>query len=291
MNALVAVWSQRGVPDEVPFTRARAYSPGPNAVRPGLDLRVLVVEDNAVNQKVARQMLVNLGCRVDVASTGREALELVKLAPYDVVFMDVQMPELDGLQATRELRKREGAGPRVPVVAMTAHAMPQDRDRCIEAGMDGYISKPVQLRDLLRALREHAALELSDGVSGQAEQVAEAAFSAPEPPCDLDWLRHTYGDDHEELRSLAEMFLARTAELTGQMKAAVAAGDATAVARQLHALKGISGTMAAWPLYHLVPDDPAEASARLEQLERACEELRGFYARELGLEPGTDHPR
>jgi signal transduction histidine kinase/ActR/RegA family two-component response regulator len=115
------------------------------SVKPFNGLRVLVVEDNPVNQKVAVKMLQNLGCMADVAGDGREALTAVGMSCYDIVFMDCQMPEMDGFEATAEIRKREqnGDGHHVTVVAMTANAMEGDRDRCLLAGMDDYLSKPV----------------------------------------------------------------------------------------------------------------------------------------------------
>jgi CheY-like chemotaxis protein/HPt (histidine-containing phosphotransfer) domain-containing protein len=284
LNALVTAWSRRGTPNEAPFTRARAYSPRPGTVGPSLDLRVLVVEDNVVNQKVAQRLLVDLGCRVDVASTGREALDLVGLAPYDLVFMDVQMPELDGLQATGEIRRREaGSGGRhVPIVAMTAHAMPKDRERCLAAGMDGYMSKPVQRRELLRALREHTVARPADAAAGEIETPP-----LEEAPCDLAWLRDNYGDD-DDVRSLVELFLGRAQELLGQLRAAIAADDAASLRRHLHALKGITGTVAARPMYRLVPEDAADAAARLPELERAYTDLKLFFARELPSAAGAD---
>ena len=110
--------------------------------------RVLLVEDNIVNQKVAAALLKKLGCRVDVAANGREALALIEQLPYELVFMDCQMPELDGYQATRELRLLEGAVSHTPIVALTAGAMAEDRERCMQAGMDDYLSKPVRPRQL-----------------------------------------------------------------------------------------------------------------------------------------------
>jgi len=153
-DVLAAVWATRGSPQALPLTRPpRSPSDGPvESVVPGL--RVLVAEDNAVNQKVAQRMLVDLGCRVDVAGNGIEALELVSSMPYDIVFMDVQMPQMDGLEATQALRRREAStGEHIYVVAMTAHAMPEDRERCLTAGMDDYLSKPIKRRDLVRLLR------------------------------------------------------------------------------------------------------------------------------------------
>lgn len=115
--------------------------------------RVLVAEDNAVNQKVAVRMLEKLGCRVDVAADGREAVERWQGQPYDVVFMDCQMPEMTGFEATREIRRRETLAPgRTPIVALTAHVSDGDRRRCLECGMDDFIPKPVERERLRQAL-------------------------------------------------------------------------------------------------------------------------------------------
>ena len=115
--------------------------------------RVLVAEDNAVNQKLATRMLEKLGCRVDVAANGQEAVTMVRQLPYDVVFMDCQMPVMDGYEATRRLRQNQNGGPRPFVIAMTAHAMQGDREKCLAAGMDDYISKPMKLEDVEAALK------------------------------------------------------------------------------------------------------------------------------------------
>ena len=106
--------------------------------------RILVVEDNLLNQKVAVHQLERLGCRVDVAGDGLEALTRIEQTTYDLVFMDLQMPRMDGIQATQAIRERERAnGNRLPIVAMTAHAFPEDRKRCLDAGMDDHVTKPL----------------------------------------------------------------------------------------------------------------------------------------------------
>jgi two-component system sensor histidine kinase/response regulator len=120
-------------------------------------IRVLVAEDNVVNQRVATRMLERLGVRADVAGNGREAVEMVKMLSYDVVFMDCQMPEMNGFEATAEIRRLEGPGRRTAIIAMTADASSRCREACTEAGMDNFIAKPVKLEDVIAALTEHAA--------------------------------------------------------------------------------------------------------------------------------------
>jgi CheY-like chemotaxis protein len=119
---------------------------------------VLVAEDNVVNQRVAIRMLETLGCRVEVANSGVEALKKLTSARYDLVFMDCQMPEMDGYEATREIRRRESrTGRRTPIVAMTGHALPDDRARCVDAGMDDFLCKPVRRDALADVIERHLA--------------------------------------------------------------------------------------------------------------------------------------
>jgi two-component system, sensor histidine kinase and response regulator len=117
--------------------------------------RILLVEDNPINQKVASRMLEKSGYAVVVAENGKEALRALEAQAFDAVLMDVQMPEMDGLEATAAIRAREqGTDRRTPVIALTAHAMTGDRERCLAAGMDGYVAKPVQSPILLKALSD-----------------------------------------------------------------------------------------------------------------------------------------
>jgi len=118
----------------------------------GTAARVLVAEDNPVNQKVAVRMLERLGLRPDVAANGREVLKLLETLPYDLIFMDCQMPEMDGYAAAREIRRRESGVKRLPIVAMTAEAMAGAREACLAAGMDDHMGKPIRLEDLYEAL-------------------------------------------------------------------------------------------------------------------------------------------
>ncbi len=122
------------------------------------NLRILLVEDNAVNQKVALRLLGRLGCQATVANNGREAIAAVQAQSFDLVLMDVQMPEMDGLTATQNIRQweKEQGKPPVPIVAMTANAMAEDRERCLAAGMNEHIGKPVRLEDLRTTLAQFA---------------------------------------------------------------------------------------------------------------------------------------
>jgi CheY-like chemotaxis protein len=122
--------------------------------------RVLLVEDNVVNQKVARRLLQKLGCEVDVAENGVEAVALFEKQTYQAVFMDCQMPDMDGYTATALIRKNEAGRSHTPIIALTANAMEGDKERCLAAGMDDYLVKPVQKKELSRAV------ELWIGTSG-----------------------------------------------------------------------------------------------------------------------------
>ena len=124
-----------------------------------LELKVLVAEDNAVNQKVAVRMLTRWGIQAQVAPDGRAAVEAVQKEHFDLVLMDVLMPRLNGFDATLEIRRNEeGTGRRTPVIAMTAHGLAQERERCFEAGMDGFVAKPIQTGELYAELAKWAEM-------------------------------------------------------------------------------------------------------------------------------------
>ncbi|MGB9457300.1 MAG: response regulator [Bryobacteraceae bacterium] len=157
-NTLATAWSKKQQSGFATQTKAlgeiAALKSQFAGIFAGALVRVLVAEDNAVNQKVAVRMLERLGLRPDVAGNGREAVELCSLLPYALIFMDCEMPEMDGYAATAEIRKRQGSNGRVAIIAMTADAMEGARERCIAAGMDDYIAKPVRLGEMIESLKK-----------------------------------------------------------------------------------------------------------------------------------------
>ena len=245
-------------------------------------LRVLLAEDNVVNQRVALLMLDRLGYRADVAANGLEVLQAVARTPYDVVLMDVQMPELDGLGATGRLRA-EVAPDRQPwIIAMTASALAEDRERCLAAGMDDFLSKPVRREDLAAALARAARASAVEHVEPvepvePAEPVRPRPVGAEPPVVDPSVL----GTLAERLGPRAPAFLAsllatwetETATRLAALGEAVEAGDAEGVSRAAHALKGSSGSMGALRLAAVCAEVEAGAVAGGHELAAAQQRL------------------
>jgi CheY-like chemotaxis protein len=131
---------------------ARDGSPFDAQMAQKLPLRILVVEDNALNQRLLLRLLARMGYRADVAGNGLEAVDALERQPYDLIFMDMQMPEMDGLEATSQIRRRLGPDGPPRIIALTANATPEDRDRCLDAGMNDYLPKPIQIPDLVKVI-------------------------------------------------------------------------------------------------------------------------------------------
>jgi two-component system, sensor histidine kinase and response regulator len=245
--------------------------------------RLLLAEDNLVNQKLAVRLLEKQGHSVTIASTGQEAVEAVARETFDAVLMDVQMPEMDGFEATVVIRQRErGTGRHVPILAMTAYAMKGDRERCLEAGMDGYVSKPIHPRDLWEAIDKVVPSPESDLVKEVA--VTDGILDRKEI---LDRL----GGDQELLRELVEVFLADCPRLWQNVRDALTRADALQLSRAAHAIKGSVGNFsahaaraAAEKLEHLAGtgdlSQAGELARKLEmELERLKPELLSLEAR------------
>ena len=232
-----------------PATEAPAAQPSAILAPANHALRILLAEDNPINKKVAQRMLERLGYQADEAGNGLEVLDLVAQVPYDVILMDVQMPELDGLAATRRLVETYPRPERPHIIAMTANAMQGDRERCLAAGMDDYLSKPIRLEELEQALR-HAPVR------------AQPIAAAPSEPDALlqqmrETLSHLVEDDEAFLLELITSFLDSAAGLIQDMKTALTKGDEATLLRSAHSLKSSSQMMGMEQLSQL--------SARLER--------------------------
>ena len=212
-------------------------------------LHVLLAEDNPVNQLVATRILEKLGHQVTVVSSGREALSAVQSGKFDLVAMDVQMPEMDGLEATVAIRRWErNAGTHIPIIAMTAHAMKGDRERCLEAGMDGYTSKPIRIKDLEQVISELVPTASTKGHVAKRDK--------RQPVIDHHALLDGFEGSRSLLKKMARLFLTDYPQRVEEIKESIRRGNATALARAAHALKGSVGNFGA-----------EEASAIAQRLE------------------------
>ncbi|MBW3584559.1 MAG: PAS domain S-box protein [Cyanobacteria bacterium 0813] len=215
-------------------------------------LKILLVEDTPINQKVGLNQLRVLGCAADVANNGAEALSMIALKKYDIVLMDCQMPVLDGYEATRELRRLEAANAaadsmeshqKTVVVAMTASALKGDREKCLAAGMDDYISKPISIEKLKSVLENWSAQLKIESPKFNGEEVK----SSPEDIqslVDMARLREIAGADLEFEREILQAFVVDTGSYLEEAKVAIASGDVQTLARRAHQIKGVSATAA-----------------------------------------------
>ncbi len=259
------------------------------------DLQILLAEDNLVNQKLAIGLLESLGHHVTVAANGQAALDLLEDSSYDLVLMDVQMPILDGLAATRKLREREQAtGTHVPVIAMTAHAMKGDRENCLAAGMDDYLSKPIRLRDVKqklaqlfpkfpRAHREKIKTEPTPSISKAAES------------SQIDWGKalKNAGGNQKLFRELLQLFVDETPHQLNRLAAAIERADRAEIAAASHSIKGSLGfleTKSAQQSFERLEDmapvaslDDIESHHRLSglEIEAVTAEIKTHLARSI----------
>ena len=261
--------------------------------------KLLVAEDNIVNQKVAVRMLERLGYRIDIVADGKEAVEAVSRISYDAVLMDCQMPEMDGYEATQEIRRREASSvkrdetdsdmphvlqvtddasripPHIPIIAITANAMKGDREKCLAAGMDDFVSKPVKPEELEAALERWVPkrkTETREGLSGKREaenrdapvgnneipdtrderrNTSDEQQGPPLDPATLDSLRELSGDDPSFLIEVIQQFLHDGPAHVAAIRQSVVDGDAESLLKTAHTLKGSCRNMGALPLGEL----------------------------------------
>jgi PAS domain S-box-containing protein len=243
-------------------------------------LSILLAEDNEVNQKVATRLLEKRGHRVTIAGNGQQALDALSEAQFDLVLMDVQMPEMDGLEATAALREKETTtGRHQPVIAMTALVMKGDRERCLAAGMDGYLTKPIRPRELDEVLEEYIARKNPNGIAHEsvAKELLQAAHTSVPEPIDGRELLERVGDDREFLTELANLFREDGPKQLARIKAALQNKDSAEVLRCAHSLRGTLSNLAARPA--------VELAAEIEQKGKS-DDLQGaeFALHRLDLE-------
>ena len=241
-------------------------------------VRILLVEDNPVNQKVTLKLLEKMGYHVDAVDNGKEALTALETLPYTLVLMDVQMPEMDGLEATRQVRRAARAvrNPKIPIIALTAHATKEHRKQCLDAGMNDYLAKPVQPDELAKAISRWA-LNLSD-VPGERTAGKTAKQKAAFNPSAL---LERLGGDEKAYEEVVCLFLQDVPRQIHSLREAVSGGDAAAAERQAHTLKGASGNAGAAELEKVVlkteraceRGDMKEAARMLDRIEAEFEKL------------------
>jgi CheY-like chemotaxis protein len=235
-------------------------------------LRVLLAEDNPVNQELTKRTLSRRGHEVTVVENGKLAIEALEKQKFDVVLMDVQMPEMDGLEATDAIRRKEtSTGQHVPIIAMTAHAMKGDRERCLAAGMDAYISKPVHIEELL---------QVTEGITRHVAPIDRSPEprSPGMPHIDREAALSRVGEDEALLADLAQVFCDNSGRMLSAIQGAISLRNADALERGAHSLKGSVATFSA--------QQAVDLALRLERLGRAndfddAERIFGLLSAEI----------
>ncbi|MCD6384669.1 PAS domain S-box protein [Candidatus Sumerlaeota bacterium] len=243
-------------------------------------VRILIAEDNPTNQLVALRILGKLGYYADAVANGSEVLRALAKIPYDLVLMDVQMPVMDGFEATRRIRDPESdvLNHNIPIIAMTAHALKGDREKCLEAGMDDYVSKPVNPKELAEAI-ERMLGKVKPSSRSQPSGSAETGKKV----FDREALLQRVDGDEELLKEILEVFLKDTPARIKSLKDAVSTKDAESIQRDAHSLKGSAGSVGAVALQELAAElerlgkakelDSARASELIQKIENAFKEL------------------
>jgi CheY-like chemotaxis protein/HPt (histidine-containing phosphotransfer) domain-containing protein len=269
--------------------------------------RVLVAEDNATNQLVAVGVLQKLGIAADVAANGAEAIRALETRPYDLVLMDVHMPEMDGYEATRGIRGPESRvlDHGIPIVAMTANAMRGDRERCLEAGMDDYLSKPVSPQELEQSLRRNLRrkdLGPSAATNGTARDGPSAVSDESPPPVfDKAGLMQRLTDDENLAGSVVRVYLAEAPSQIRGLSDGLDAGDGAGVVRHSHNIKGASANVGAEAVRRLASKmeesarggDLAGVQTLMPDLLAGFEAFGKAVSQEFALEagPAQEEPR
>jgi signal transduction histidine kinase/DNA-binding response OmpR family regulator len=263
-DCLVSVMSKSAL--TIPTSKVAVSLRAPVASVPGPvfhKVHILLAEDNPVNQKVALGQLRKLGYTAEAVGNGLEAVESLRRIPYDIILMDCQMPEMDGYEATRQIRKLEreqlkGRPAKVHIIALTANALQGDREKCLAAGMDDYVTKPVHANDLKAALDQWRVK--TPGEPPVPATVVETAAPRSEPAIDFERLNDACNNDREQLRELVDLYLTEAERAFVSLEQAIEANSPEQVARLAHKLCGASATCGMKPL--------ADALRELEHLAK-----------------------
>ena len=242
------------------YERTRPNVVGKRAQEASCDRRILLAEDNIVNQKVARGALEKMGCRVDIVNDGAEAVAAWESGQYHLILMDCQMPVMDGYQAAREIRQREGGAGRIPIIALTADAMKGADKQCRDAGMDDYLTKPLDRQRLNEIIAQHLTCAAPQGEAGAAD------------PVDWQHLMSIADGEDQFAQELVQLFIDSGDATLRDIRDAISRGDMEAVGRAAHSYKGASANIRAEPA--------STAAARLEAAARAgaIDQLAGLEA-------------
>ena len=263
LDAIVPAVTKEPLPASM---RSARSSFGPDCTLPPLN--ILVAEDTPFNQKYIQRLLDNWLCQATIVENGRLAIAALEKQDFDLVLMDVQMPDMDGLTATARIRAQEKkSGRHVPIIAMTAHAMRGDRERCLEAGMDDYVSKPISFASLMEVILRVLPLPETDP---QAESTAGRAVSEDDAGS-LQALLAEFNNDGKFFKDVAEMFISDYPPMVATVAQAIDNQDQDLLRRTAHALKGMARNFRV--------DGAANAALQLEQLadQKAFEEARNLY--------------
>ncbi len=230
-------------------------------------IRILVAEDNQINQKLIVALLKKAGyVNLDIAEDGRKAVEAIEKRDYDIILMDVQMPEMDGFEATKAIRNKEGASKHTTIIAMTAHALKGDRERCLEAGMDDYISKPISPNEMFGIIRRWAKSKIEEPTGEAKNKEAlkpdmpvsfpknEEAEKQSEFPVDIKSAMSRFDNDMEFYKTMLNEFLNYVPEQIKALEEAVKSGDADEVQRHAHSIKGAAGNLSAIKIFSIAKE-------------------------------------
>jgi CheY-like chemotaxis protein/HPt (histidine-containing phosphotransfer) domain-containing protein len=290
----------RVVSGSKPVTKKTSGAPKLDpALAQRLPLRILLCDDNAINQKVAVRLLQQMGYQPDLSANGIEALVALDRQPYDLVFMDVQMPEMDGIEATRQIRQRQHDHEQYPnyktsiiIVAMTANAMAGDREKCISAGMDDYLAKPVRPEEIRKIIeRWGSAAGMPEPVTATVAQTATAtglpqeqsqstAAADEPPPVDMQRLLDFTNGNPDDMRELIALYIGQTGEQVEQLEGAVQKCSASEVRRLAHSCAGASATCGMKVIVPLLRELERQGNdGKLANATELCQRVREEFER------------